>query len=193
MLATVRGDLSPVLRCPAILLGGVHPVPDVRVTIPEMEGQLPCAGHLDMVDPLGKGLLIKCFKAHRTGGFLQDDPVRDFLPDAAPALLFSRPACPGFHLLWLKSTLCPVEPLAVHVALPAEGAFDFSRQEAGVQGLVGQRAKLPAPGHFGLHIIEGLLVDDRFMGVGHKVLRKLPAILLLFLRDGIGGEFLLQE
>ena len=118
MLATVRGDLSPVLRCPAILLGGVHPVPDVRVTIPEMEGQLPCAGHLDMVDPLGKGLLIKCFKAHRTGGFLQDDPVRDFLPDAAPALLFSRPACPGFHLLWLKSTLCPVEPLAVHGERP---------------------------------------------------------------------------
>ena len=81
----------------------------------------------------------------------------------------------------------------MHVALPAEGAFDFSRQEAGVQGLVGQRAKLPAPRHFGLHIIEGLFVDDRFMGVGHKVLRKLPAILLLFLRDGISGEFLLQE
>ena len=48
-------------------------MPDVRVSIPEMEGQLPCAGHLDMVDPLGKGLLIKCFKAHCAGGFLQDD------------------------------------------------------------------------------------------------------------------------
>ena len=81
----------------------------------------------------------------------------------------------------------------MHVALPAEGAFDFSRQEAGVQCLVGQRAKLPAPGHFGLHIIKGLFVDDRFMSVGHEVLRKLPAILLLFLRDGISGELLLQE
>ena len=168
-------------------------MPDVLVSIPEMEGQLPCAGHFDMIHLLGKGLLIKCFKAHRAGGLLQDDPVRDLLSNAMPTLLFPRSACPGFHLFWLKSTLCPVEPLAVHVALPAEGAFDFSRQEAGVQGLVGQRAKLPAPRHFGLHIIEGLFVDDRFMGVGHKVLRKLPAILLLFLRDGISGEFLLQE
>ena len=168
-------------------------MPDVLVSIPEMEGQLPCAGHFDMIHLLGKGLLIKCFKAHRAGGFLQDDPVWDLLSDASSALLFSRPACPGFHLFWLKSTLCPVKPLAVHVALPAEGAFDFSRQEAGVQGLVGQRAKLPAPRHFGLHIIEGLLVDDCFMGVGHKVLRKFPAILLLFRLDGISGEFLLQE
>ena len=168
-------------------------MPNVRMAILEMKGQLPCAGHFDMVNLLGKCLLVKCFKAHCAGGFLQDDPVWDLLSDASSAFLFSRPACPGFHLFWLKSTLCPVEPLAVHVALPAEGAFDFSRQEAGVQGLVGQRAKLPAPRHFGLHIIEGLLVDDRFMGVGHKVLRKLPAILLLFLRDGIGGKFLLQE
>ena len=33
MLAAVRGGLSPVLSCPAILLGSVHPVPDVRVAM----------------------------------------------------------------------------------------------------------------------------------------------------------------
>ena len=58
MRTPVGGGLSPVLNCPAILLGGIDPVPDVRVSIPEMEGQLTCTSHFDMIHLLGKGLTI---------------------------------------------------------------------------------------------------------------------------------------
>ena len=84
----VGGCLSTVFRRPTVLLGGVDPVPNIRMAILEVEGQLPCSGHYDMINLLSKGLLIKGFKAHRAGGFLQNDPVRDLLSNTMPALLF---------------------------------------------------------------------------------------------------------
>ena len=81
----------------------------------------------------------------------------------------------------------------VHVAEAAVGAFDLAGEAAGVQALVGKGTELAASGHLVLHKLEGLHVDDRLVGVLHKVLRKLALVLPALLRDGIFDVLLLQK
>lgn len=81
----------------------------------------------------------------------------------------------------------------MHVAEAAVGAFDLAGEAAGVQALVGKGTELAASGHLVLHKLEGLHVDDRLVGVLHKVLRKLALVLPALLRDGIFDVLLLQK
>lgn len=92
-----------------------------------------------------------------------------------------------------RGELCSVLSGVVHEALTAEAAFDFAGEAGDVQALVGKGTELPASGHLILYVLEGLHVDDRLVGVLHKILRELALVLPALLGDRVLDKFLLQE
>ena len=59
--------------------------------------------------------------------------------------------------------------------------------------MVCESAQLLASCHFSLHIIEGLFVDDGFVGVLHIELRQLATVLFSLFGERVFNIFLLQE
>ena len=81
----------------------------------------------------------------------------------------------------------------MHKALSAVAALDLPGEAGDVQALVGESSEFPASGHFFLHVLESLHVDDGLVGVLHVILRELALVLPALLGDRVLDEFLLQE
>ena len=80
-----------------------------------------------------------------------------------------------------------------HIAFPAQLTFDFSGKAVDVQALVCPRSQSTSSCHLFLHIVESFLVDNRFMGVCDEILRKLTAVFLALLGNGIFDKLFLTE
>ncbi len=196
--------------CGPIRAGGpcIHPssspawrwtsIPDLSAVV-KVEDQSAAVRNVDPLDALGKNLIVKFIYAQHLNAAGFQNLVRDLLGLAGIAFLFllTGAAHPcGVHAVLvgvgrgeLRSLLSGV----MHEALSAEAAFDLPGKAGDVQALVGKGSELPASGHLILHVLEGLHVDDRLVGVFHEVLWELAFVLPALLGDRVLDEFLLQE
>ncbi len=158
--------------------------------IPEMEGQFPCACHRDVVDLIAECQLVLFLSTHSFAYFLKDNLLGDFLSGTMAIFLLAGSARSDLKFFSLLGTFRSIQTLAVYVTVIAESAFVLSRQEAGVECLVGKRLQFLSTGDLGLYPVKGCFVDDGFMGIRYIARREFAAILLPLLVDRVGNEFL---
>ena len=86
-----------------------------------------------------------------------------------------------------------VGSLIAHITASAAAAFELAGKAGNIQGFVCESAQLLASCHFSLHIVEGLFVDDGFVGVLHIELRQLATVLFSLFGKRVFHIFFLQE
>lgn len=193
-ILSFAGDLLAVFFGPAILVACVRAeLPDDGSILHE-EVKNVALWHFDMIHLVKEDLLVEFGKAEDlSAGFDQT-----LLTDAALVRAFRKSSSfTGFCFL------CAANPVflfitilrtpIVHVADSAVRTFYLAGKAADVQAFVSKRTELLAPRHFCLHIVEGLLVDDGFVGVLYIVLRKFSVILPALFADRVLDEFLLKK
>ena len=192
----VRPILPPFLRCggtvfrrPAVLVSCVRTVPGYAVPVFKEEFERVFLRHLYMVNPVKEHILIKLLRPQniRTGFhkvLVVDRP--SYRTASADLLFLFAAAVPKLHQ---SSVRAPV----VHIADAAMRALDLPGKAAGIETLIRQRAKFPAPFHLLLHVIKSSLINDSGMRALHIILRKLTPVLPPVLGDGVCDKLFLQE